>query len=117
MELSGIERRRRRLLRLIQILMIPICCGLGFATISSVVVLPRTLAQEKVKEPIPPDWEWVVPNHGTCYPWPFHGPITLLFLVLWVGSGAFLVLSATLGRDWKLEKLFPGPTAKAPISP
>ena len=117
MELSPIEHRRRRILTLIQILAIPVSLGFGFATISSIVVLPRSLAQEKVKEPIPPDWEWVVPNHGKCYPWPFHGPITLLFLVAWFGTGAFLVLSATLGQGWKLEKLFPGRSAKNSSSP
>jgi hypothetical protein len=79
-------------------LLVPALLALAFsffAMVSTFAAKPREEVLRKGKGPIPPEWEWVVPNHGSYYPWPFHGPVVgLLFLLAMIGCVVFIVVIA-----------------------
>ena len=86
--------RKPWLLPLIQILVCILMTLCFFATVSTFAAIPREQALLKAIHPIPEEWTWVVPNHRSYYPWPFHGPVAVLFLLGMVGCIVFLAVSS-----------------------
>jgi hypothetical protein len=99
-----VDQKKRRLINILQILTIPIFLTCGFGTISGICASPRSRALEVVKEPIPPEWEFVIVSHGRIYPWPFGGKAFILFGLGAVLSMAFLIVSACYSEDWTAGK-------------
>ena len=106
------QPKKHRLLTILQILAIPLFLASGFATISSLNVQPRRSAAERVKEPIPVEWEWVVVNHDHVYPWPYHGRAAILFPLVMLGTFVFLIVSGLYASDWQVDKLHFWPRRK-----